>query len=71
MEISDSDILAADEVEVNCEIINAVRVNIRSQGRTLHSIKVQNVGSGYELMEQLLKYREGLDEVKKIPTRDN
>lgn len=66
MEISDTDIESMDECEVDTTIINAVRVNIRSQGRCLHSIKVKNRDAGYRLVNQLLVYQEELYEAKKI-----
>ena len=66
MKIDDEDILSMDECDVDMTVVNAVRVNIRSQGRCLHSIRVVNIDAGYSLIGQLLKYQEELNETQEI-----
>jgi len=65
MQISDNDIMIMDECEVDCSVLNATRVNILSQGVTLHSIRVKGVAEGYTLVGKLYAYQEELNETKK------
>jgi len=65
MEISDTDILSMDECEVDLRVLNAPRLNIRSQGVTLKSIKLKSVCAGYTLASQLFKHQEELNEARR------
>ena len=71
MQISDEDIAIMDECVIDMRIINALRVNICSQGRTLHSIRVGGYAEAVKLMTQLLEYQEKMNEAAKISATDN
>ena len=71
MEISDTDILLMDEWEVDLRVINAPKLHLRSQGKTLKSIRIKSASAGYDLLEQILKHQEVLREAEKISTRDS
>ena len=66
LEISDEEVLAMDEWEVDMRIVNAPRLNIGSQGVTTRSIKMVSVAACYDLLEQILKHQEVLREAKKV-----
>lgn len=68
MTISDSDIALMDECVIDLEVINAIRINIRSQGITMHSIRVAGYPEAIELTRQILEYQEKLNEAAKVPT---
>ncbi len=60
MEISDTDLAAMDECELDMIVINATYVTCRSQGRLFARVKVKDVPSGMKLMSALWAHHEGL-----------
>jgi len=71
MQITDEEILTIDELDIDMRILNAIRVNIHSNGVTLHSIRVKDKKAAQSLVAQILEYQEALNESEKISAGDN
>ena len=61
MEISDTDILAYDSLEVDMSMMNVTRLNMSRDGLTVHSIPVTTKEGAFKLMQQIESYRKELE----------
>lgn len=72
MEISDTDILSYESIEVDMSLMNATKVIMTRSGFPFMVIPVVSMAAGLKLISQIEDYRKELeDEASSVPTRDS